>query len=149
MRKAIIKTKKDDGNVSVAALMILFILTLIGISASRTSNTDILVAQNQIPYKEDFYIAEGGQNKEAVKISRGDYPVANIKDSDVILDSATGEISAGNYYDYEISYKGAYAPPPGYSILHFKRFDYEVKTKIRKTELAINARYYIIGANVK
>ena len=144
-----VEIKKDDGNVSVVALMILAILTLIGISASSTSNTDILVAQNQIPYKKDFYIAEGGQNKEAIKISRGDYPVFNTEDSDVILDSSTSEILSENYYDYEVSYKGAYPPPSGYSILHFKRFDYGVKTKISKTELTINARYYVIGPKVE
>ena len=149
MKKIIVKIKKDNGNISVVALMILAILTLIGISASSTSTTDILVAQNQIPYKEDFYIAEGGQNKEAIKISRGDYPVFDIEDSDVILDSSTSDISSGNYYDYEISYKGAYPPPSGYSILHFKRFDYGVKTKISKTGLTINARYYVIGPKKK
>jgi hypothetical protein len=145
----IVNTKNDYGNVSVIALMILVILTLIGISASRISNTDIIVAQNQIPYKKDFYIAEGGQNKEAIKISSGDYPVANIEDQDVILDASTSEISAGNNYDYEITYKGAYLPPSGYSVLHFNRFDYGVKTKIKKTELTINARYYIIGPKVE
>ena len=145
MNEIIIKIRKESGNITVIALMILFILTLIGMSASRTSNTDILAARNQIPFKKDFYIAEGGQNKEAIKIGRGDYPVADMGDSEVILENSTGEITAGNSYDYEISYKGTYPAPAGYSILHFKRFDYVVKTSIRETELTINARYYIIG----
>ncbi|MBN2418694.1 MAG: hypothetical protein JXL81_04870 [Deltaproteobacteria bacterium] len=145
MTKRIIIINKDDGNISVVALLILVILTLIGMSASRTSSTDILVAQNQVPYKEDFYIAEGGQNKEASRISRGDYPVNDLEDWEIILEDSTGEIAPGNSYDYEISYKGSYPPPPGFSILHFKRFDYEVKTKISKTDLTINARYYVIG----
>lgn len=149
MHKILTQIKKETGNVSVVALMILVILTLIGISASRTSNTDIIIARNQIPYKKDFYIAEGAQNKEAIKISRGDYPVNNIGDPEVILDNSTSEITAGNSYEYEISYKGAYPPPSGYSILHFNRFDYGVKTKINKTGLTINARYYIIGPNVE
>jgi Tfp pilus assembly protein PilX len=41
--------------------MILVILTLIGISASRTSNTDVIAARNLIPHKQDFYVAEAGQ----------------------------------------------------------------------------------------
>ena len=145
MNEIIIKIRKEKGNITVIALMILFILTLIGMSASRTTNTDILAARNHIPFKKDFYIAEGGQNEEAVKIGRGDYPVINIEDSEVILEKSTGEITAGNSYDYEISYKGSSPPPAGYSILRFKRFDYGVKTSIRETELTINARYYIIG----
>lgn len=140
---------KESGNITIIALMILVILTLLGMSVSTTSNTDIIAARNQIPYKQDFYIVEGAQNKEAIKISRGDYPVADMKNSDVILDNSTGEITAGNVYDYEVTYKGAYPPPSGYSILQFNRFDYEVKTKIKKTELTINARYYIIGPKVE
>ncbi len=145
MYKIIIQIKKESGNVSVVALMVLVILTLIGISASRTSNTDVIIARNQIPYKKDFYIAEGAQNKEAIKISRGDYPVTDLEDLEVILDASTSEITDGNPYDYEISYRGTYSPPSGYSILHFNRFDYGVKTKVNKTGLTINARYYIIG----
>ena len=149
MYKITIQIKKEVGNVSVVALMIMVILTLIGISASRTSNTDIIIARNQIPYKKDFYIAQGAQNKEAIKISRGDYHVTNIEGPEVILDNSTSEISVGNSYEYEISYKGAYPPPSGYSILHFSRFDYGVKTKIKKTKLTINARYYVIGPRVE
>ncbi|MGD9161649.1 MAG: pilus assembly PilX N-terminal domain-containing protein [Desulfobacteraceae bacterium] len=144
MNEIIIKIRKENGNITVIALMMLFILTLIGISASRTSNTDILAARNQIPFKKDFYIAEGGQSEQAIKIGRGNYPVPDIEDSEIILEKSTGEITAGSSYDYEISYKGSYLPPAGYSILHFKRFDYGVKTSIRETELTINARYYII-----
>ena len=149
MNEITVQIGEESGNVSIVALMIMVILTLIGISASRTSNTDIIVARNQIPYKKDFYIAEGAQNKEAIKISRGDYPVANLGDTEVILEKSTSEIAAGNSYDYEIIYKGAHLPPAGYSVLHFNRFDYEVKTKIKKTELTINARYYTIGPRVE
>ncbi len=149
MNETLVQTRREIGNVSVVALMILVILTLIGISASRTSSTDIIVARNQVPYKKDFYIAEGAQNKEAIKISRGDYPVVNLEETGVILDNSTSEITAGYYYDYEISYKGAYPPPSGYSILHFNRFDYGVKTKINKTELTISARYYTIGPKIE
>jgi len=149
MHKIIIQIKKETGNVSVVALMILVILTLIGISASRTSNTDIIIARNQIPYKKDFYIAQGAQNKEAIKISRGDYPVANVEGPEVIIDNSTSEITTGMSYDYEISYKGAYPPPSGYSALRFNRYDYGVSTKINNTELTINARYYIIGPKVE
>lgn len=144
-----LKNTKENGSITIIALMILVILTLIGISASTISNTDILAARNQIPYKQNFYIAEGAQNREAFKISRGDYPVINLEDSDVVLENSTDEIIAGNSYDYEITYKGVFPPPSGYSILHFNRFDYGVKTKIKNTELTINARYYIVGPKIK
>ena len=144
-----IERKKENGSITIIALMILVILTVIGISVSKTSNTDILAARNQIPYAQNFYIAEGAQNKEAVKISRGDYPVADLEGSEVILEKSTGQITSGISYDYEITYKGAYPPPSGYSILHFNRFDYGVKTKIKTTGFSINARYSTIGPKVE
>lgn len=140
--KMIAKLKKENGYVTVVALIILVILTFIGISASRTSSTDILIARNQIPYKQGFYIAEGGQNKEATRIGRGDYPVAmpTVNSSD--------EISAGNSYDYEVKYKGRYPAPAGYSSLHFNRYDYEVITEGGDSKVKIKARYYSIGPKV-
>jgi hypothetical protein len=144
MEKIKDKVRGENGNVTVVALMILVILTLIGISASRTSSTDIIAARNQIPYKQDFYIAEGGQNKEAAKIGRGDYYVNNMDEPGITLDVATGEISAGNSYDYNVSYEGHYPPPAGYSILHFSRYDYSVTTKGGESKVTINARYYTI-----
>lgn len=147
MNKMIEKKKKENGNVTIVALIFLVILTLIGISASRTSNTDILIARNQIPFKQDFYISEGAQNKEATRVGRGDYPVP---DTGILKDfgELTGEISAGNTYDYEIKYKGRYPAPAGYSSLHFNRYDYEVITKGGDSKVKIKARYYSIGPKV-
>ena len=136
---------KENGNVTVIALMILVILTLVGISASRTSRTDVLVAKNQVPHKQDFYIAEGGQNKEAVKIAQGNYPVPDTEITDQILSNSTDEISTGNPYEYKVTYKGHYPSPKGYSTLHYKRYDYEVVTKGGDSEVAITARYYSVG----
>ena len=69
---------RENGSVTVIALMILVVLTLIGISASRTSTTDMQIANNQIPHKRDFYFSEGGQNREAATIGRGGYPVSDV-----------------------------------------------------------------------
>ena len=145
--KKIIKLKNDYGfvNITVIALIMLIGLTLIGISASSTSNTDILIARNLVPYKQDFYIAEGGQNKEAIKIARGDYLVTNIETSGTSLADSTGEITPGITYDYEVSYEGTHMPPSGYSSLHFRRYDYKVKTISSNSGVTINARYYTIG----
>ncbi len=145
MKKMTANLKNEKGNVTVVALMVLIILTLIGISASRTSNTDVLVARNQIPHKQDFYIAEGGQNKEAVKIAAGQYPVTDIETADQELADSTGEISTGNSYEYRVNYEGHYPPPKGYSTLHYKRYDYEVETKGGDSEVTITARYYSVG----
>lgn len=146
------KIMSDTGNVTVVALMILVILTLIGISASRTSNTEVIAAGNLIPHKQDFYIAEAGQNMEAIRIGRGEYPVIDSDAPGLVLKESTEEVVPGKSCDYVITYKGQFAPPKGYSALHFTRYDYEVLTKSganTSNDVKIKARYYSIGSKMK
>lgn len=141
----IMKIKEDNGYVTIVALILLIGLTIIGMSASTTSNTDILVARNLVPFKQDFYMAEGGQNKEAIKIARGDYPVLDTSVSGVQLAESTDEILPGDSYDYTIKYEGVHTPPSGYSALHYTRYDYSVTTKGGDSGVTIDSRYYSIG----
>jgi hypothetical protein len=136
----------------VVALMILVILTLIGISASRTSNTDVIAARNLIPHKQDFYIAEAGQNMEAIRIGRGDYPVLDSDNPGLVLSESAEEVVPGNSCDYMVTYRGKFFPPKGYSALHFTRYDYEVLTRSGNNisnDVKILARYYSIGPKIK
>ena len=52
--------KRDDGSVIVAALMILVLLTIIGISAIGTSNTELNITSNVQLHKTAFFTAESG-----------------------------------------------------------------------------------------
>jgi hypothetical protein len=50
----------EDGYFLIlATLMILVLLTILGIAASRTANTEISVAANDMAYQRNFYLAEG------------------------------------------------------------------------------------------
>ncbi len=50
----------EDGYFLIlATLMILVLLTILGVSASRTANTEIMVAANEMVYQRNFYLAEG------------------------------------------------------------------------------------------
>jgi hypothetical protein len=49
-----------DGWVTVAALLVLVILTIMGISAVSTSNIEVKVATNDQIHKMSFYAADGG-----------------------------------------------------------------------------------------
>jgi Tfp pilus assembly protein PilX len=142
----------EMGNVTVIALMILIILTLIGISAGRTSNTDVIAARNLIPHKQDFYVAEAGQNMEAIRIGSGEYPVAASDSPGLVIADNTYEVVPGNFCDYTVTYRGNFIPPKGYSALHFSRYDYEVLTKSGKNagnDVKITARYYSVGPKIK
>jgi Tfp pilus assembly protein PilX len=54
------RLKEDDGYVLVVALILLVLLTVIGISASRTSEIDLQIAGNEKFQKMAFYAADGG-----------------------------------------------------------------------------------------
>ena len=138
-----------NGNVTVVALMILVILTLIGLLASRTSSTDILLAGSLIPYKQDFFIAEGGQSREASEIGAGNYPITNIDGSGIELSyNGSEELPhkvLNETYNSKVEYGGYHFPPKGYSIIRFSRYDYIVKTSDDSKSVNINSRYYKIG----
>lgn len=52
--------KEDEGSVLVVALLILVILTLIGISATRTTEIELQIAGNEKASKAAFYNADSG-----------------------------------------------------------------------------------------
>jgi hypothetical protein len=52
--------KRDDGSVILAAMMILVLLTIIGISATSTSNTELNITSNAQLHKMAFFTAESG-----------------------------------------------------------------------------------------
>lgn len=52
--------ENEGGFVTFAALLFLIILTIMGISAIRTSNTEVQIATNDEIHKMTFYAADGG-----------------------------------------------------------------------------------------
>jgi hypothetical protein len=156
MNKRVWRIRHEQGNVTIIALIILVVLTLIGISASRTSNMDMQIARNQIPFKQNFYIAEGGQNREAVEIGGGSYPVLDIDaiptelaDQDSPGLPGGDHLVLGEDYDFTVDYVGYYPAPAGYSIIYFSRYDYTVFTNGNVEDsgngVSIDARYFRIG----
>ena len=60
MKKITTNLNNEDGYFLIlATLMILVLLTILGVSASRTANTEITVAANEMVYQRNFYLAEG------------------------------------------------------------------------------------------
>ncbi len=154
MRNSIVKKQSEQGSITVIALMILVVLTLLGITISRTSTIDVRIAGNEIPYKQKFYVAEGWIHMEASEVGRGNYPVMNINDPDVELanqDSAglpaPAHEVAGKPYDFKLFYLGYFLPPPGYSVVHFSRYDYDVDSfgDPNGSKIHVGSRYYKIG----
>ena len=52
--------KDEAGGITVIALLMLALLTVIGISASNTSTTEVQITTNAQDYQIAFYAAESG-----------------------------------------------------------------------------------------
>jgi hypothetical protein len=158
--KTLYRLRIEEGNVLIIAFIFLVILTLIGIFATRTAQMDMQIASNEIPYKRNFYIAEGGLYREAAELGRGNYPVINIDQptgafadppstshlathTSAGLPAPTPHVVFGQAYDFTVDYVGFFPPPPGYSALHFTRYDYNVDTTANL--VGVESRLYKIG----
>ena len=131
--------------------MLLVVLTLIGVFATKTAQLDLQTAYNEVPYKQNFYVAEGGVNNEAAKIGGGANvpPNASIAHTFPTLSNVALPGFTGKTYDATIRYLGTFPPPAGYSALHFSRYDYNVDAKSSVTsssgQVRVASRFYKIG----
>jgi hypothetical protein len=155
---SILKNQSEQGSITVIALMILVVLTLLGITITRTSTIDIQIAGNEIPFKQNFYVAEGGIHREAAEVGRGNYPVMNIDTAHPLADE-TGQADGNplpapaphlvnlKAYDFTLDYLGFFLPPQGYSVVHFSRYDYDVESfgDPAASRIRVASRYYKIG----
>jgi len=155
MRSIIFRLKSEEGNLTIVAFVLLVVLTLIGIFATKTANLDLQTAYNEVPYKKNFYVAEGGVNREAAELGRGNYPVINVNLPGVLATQASGSLPGdahvvvGTAYNFTVSYIGHYPSPSGYSALHFSRYDYGVEARAGGSassgEVRVYSRLYKIG----
>lgn len=60
MRPSVQKCNNEEGFVLITGLLILLILTLLGISATRNTSLELQIAGNDRLHKETFYSAEAG-----------------------------------------------------------------------------------------
>lgn len=78
MQKAISILKNEEGTVIVVALLILVMLTIIGISGTNTTVTELQIVGNDARYRQNFYRAEGAVMEAAQMLENA--PVGNLED---------------------------------------------------------------------
>lgn len=155
MHSITIRLKSEEGNLTIIAFVLLVVLTLVGVFATKTAQIDLQTAYNEVPYKQNFYIAEGGVNREAAELGRGMYAVSNVSSPQVLATHTSGSLPGsehkvlGNSYQFTVNYMGYYAAPSGYSALHFNRYDYWVEARAGGTaasgQVRVASRLYKIG----
>jgi hypothetical protein len=148
MKHLIHTCRNEEGSAVVVAFVLLVVLTLLGVFSTRTARIDIQIASNEIPYQQNFYIAEGGVHREAAEVARGNYPIANVLEpKKPLATDPSGDpkphLVDGNYYSFQVDYLGFFPPPAGYSILHFSRYDYDIQAT--RGDVTVRARYFKIG----
>lgn len=125
MRQTIKKTMdNEDGYILVLSLFLLMILTILGVSATNTSTTEILMAKSAKFYQENFYEAEAAAMEGAALVrdavidaasfawlnNRADLPnPANIRDSANFIDANSAVSSLSGNARYLVLNRGVVA----------------------------------------
>ena len=66
MNNSLQTLKNENGYMAIlASLMILALLTILGVAASKSANTEVLMSGNEIRYQRNFYRAEGAAMEAA------------------------------------------------------------------------------------
>lgn len=98
MKKATLNLNNEDGYFLIlATLMILVLLTILGVAASRTANTEITVAANEMVYQRNFYMAEGALMEAIDNLANS---TDLIKSTPTWFVSDVGSLTEGNVADY-------------------------------------------------
>lgn len=107
--------KSEDGSVLVLALVMLVLLTLLGIAASRTSSIEMLVSGNDMIYKQNLHMAEAGAMQGAQRLENipnpKDNPPADNWLNPVVGDVTDAKIGVRAYWEEDVADGGAPYPP--------------------------------------
>jgi hypothetical protein len=85
----------QDGSIMVVVLLLLALLTIIGISASDTTVTELQIVRNDTQYKKNFYTAEAAAIEAAQMLT-------NFRDLDQLQDGVPAWMNPSSTYgDFE------------------------------------------------
>jgi len=103
MKNIINHMDNENGSVIVLALIILAVLTIIGISASTTSNIELKIVRNERLLQQNFYYAEASVNEGAQRIEQETNPeiqlIASTTGYDWLKDKTVNYSARANWLD--------------------------------------------------
>ncbi len=155
--------KGEHGSITVVALLILVVLTVLGVTITRTTTLDLRISTNELIRKQSFYVAEGGIYREAAEVGEGNYVVTNINqprdladqrglttaDGTTVIGALPGAAHQvlGTSYNFDLDYVGFFLPPKGYSVDQFSRYDFDIGADANNVN--VYGRFYRIGPKAK
>jgi len=96
-RSTHLMTSEDGYMALFAALVLLVLISIIGISASRVANTEIGMARNEVIYHRNFFLAEGAAMEAADRLAN----TADLKNNmPVWMERAAGALDYTNLRTY-------------------------------------------------
>jgi Tfp pilus assembly protein PilX len=108
MKATIGQLGNENGSIIVVTLIMLVLLTLIGISSTNTSTTELHVAANNQSYQVEFYLADSGWHQGAMWLENRAAPPGWVNtDTD---DNTVKNFGAGTGSDPEIASLAAVTP---------------------------------------
>ncbi len=122
MKAAFYIQENEDGSALVISLIMLVLLTLIGISASTTSEIELKISGNDKLHKMAFYTAESGWQMGANYLDSQYPPITSSSSVTDIWMPSNPTLK----YSYSTTFDGAVFAP-GYST-EFRRFMYTINS---------------------
>jgi hypothetical protein len=151
MEKIISRLKSEDGSVIVVALILMVLLLIMGISATRMSTIELQIIRNTIIQKQAFYGAEAA--REYVPSNTALYHDANITVGSGVNfpgPSDSDRVSIGSQsFNGTVTYVGSSQPPRGSGVEagKFKAHRYEITANgyANDAQCIVEAGFYRIG----
>lgn len=127
--------KKENGSALVITLVVLVFLAIIGFAGLNNTDIELFSTKNTRDFKENFYIADGGLNREVIsalsyplyptpeeqrtmdpfrvaRAQNGTFPDCPIDGNCTSTNATMGDdhFVINNFYDYAIDFRGRSQP---------------------------------------
>jgi hypothetical protein len=156
MNSPALNYNNQNGIAIVSVLMVLALITIAGLMASRTSSTEVQVSTSDLIYKNSFYAAEAARayvmynadlygSQNIVPGGGLNFPNAADPNAEQLVDAGSNQS-----YNGQVDYLNADTPPrgSGYQVGKFKAHVYQMVCTghgPRNSSTDIEAGFYRIG----
>jgi len=110
MNKQFPLLRNEAGSVIVLTLMVLALLTIVGMAAIRTANTEVGIAGAELIYQRNFYLAEGAAMEAANWLENENNPIT-VDNGPSWMEMTIDALNANTIDDYWAGSKATQPQP--------------------------------------